>query len=155
MCPPPSLFLSFSFWISYSRRTDTATSRFWWLYGLRCLSAAALWLGSLVRIPLRAWMLVCCVWDELTTHSEFYQLGVSHYEWSIDLNNEATYAGVRLLQHVKTARTFACNLEIAVVVLHTTTLLFRPYRFLMCRLRILCVLYNPKTKGKTVPFVFC
>ena len=60
-----------------------------------------------------------------------------------------------MLQHIKTARTFACNLEIAVVILHTTTVQFLPYSFLMCRLRILCVLYNPKTKGKTVPLVLC
>jgi hypothetical protein len=114
----PPLSLLFSFWISNSRRTDTATSRFLWPCGLRCISAAARWLGSLVRIPLRAWMLVSCVrcvgserpLRRATTHSEFYQLGVSHYVWSEDLNNEATQPGVRLLQHTKTARTFACNL---------------------------------------------
>jgi len=37
--------------------------------------------------------------------------------------------------------------KITVVIVHTTTLLFLPHSFLMCRLRILCVLYNPKTKG--------
>ena len=63
---------------------DTENSRSQWPRGLRRRSAAARLLRSWVRIPLRAWMFVCCeccvfsgrgLCDELITRpEEFYRL---------------------------------------------------------------------------------
>jgi hypothetical protein len=60
---------------------------------------AALLLESRVRIPLRGCMFVCCVgdgiYDGLITRSEeSYRVNVSNCMCSMDVNNEATWAGV-------------------------------------------------------------